>query len=133
MIDTMALPGLEIPGQTTMIPGHYGQGPTETETRAAIEEIEADAGELKGAKRTIKQLAIALAVSIDKGNAKGRAVANEAGQLFEMMQHLAPATDPDGPADDTHLTPETRRLLDALAAPATLDADPAAEGDAEGL
>ncbi|SDH15969.1 hypothetical protein SAMN04515691_2992 [Leifsonia sp. 98AMF] len=133
MTDTMALPGLEIPGQNAANPGHYGQGPTETETRAAIEEIEADAGELRGPKRTIKQLAIALAVSIDKGNAKGRAVANEAGQLFEMMQHLAPAIDAAGPTDDTHLTPETRRLLDALAAPATLDADPAPEGHAEGL
>ena len=133
MTDILALPGLDIPGQNSGVRGHYGQGPTETETRTAIEEIESEAGELKGAKRTIKQLAISLAISIDKGNAKGRAVANEAGQLFEMMQHLAPADDADGPGDDSHLTPETKRLLDALAAPAQLDPDPATEGHAEGL
>ena len=45
----------------------------------------------------LSSLAIALALSIDKGNAKGLAVANEAGQLFEMMLHLAPAIEPAGP------------------------------------
>lgn len=133
MTDTIALSGLEIPGQNAVIPGGFGQGPTESETRAAIEEIEADAGELRGTKRTIKQLAISLAISVDKGNAKGRAVAQEAGQLFEMMRHLAPPEDPAGAGDDSHLTPETKRLLDALAAPAQFDADPAAEVHAEGL
>lgn len=131
MTDTIALPGLDIPGQNPVIRGGFGQGPTESETRAAIEEIEADAGELRGAKRTIKQLAISLAISVDKGNTKGRAVAQEAGQLFEMMRHLAPPEDPAGPGDESNLTPETKRLLDALAAPAQLDAAP--EGDAEGL
>jgi hypothetical protein len=131
MDSVTALDGLDIPGENRSIFGGFGQGPTETETRAAIAEIEAEAGTLTGAKRTIKQLAISLAISIDKGNTKGRAVANEAGQLFEMMQHLAPAADPDGAADDSHLTPETKRLLDALAAPAQLDAAP--EGDAAGL
>ncbi|WP_349866840.1 hypothetical protein [Leifsonia sp. WHRI 6310E] len=126
-----ALPGMDIPGENQPILGGFGQGATEKETREAIAEIEQESGALKGAKRTIKQLAISLAISIDKGNTKGRAVANEAGQLFEMMQHLAPATDAEGAGDDSHLTPETRRLLDALAAPAQLDAAP--EGDAEGL
>jgi hypothetical protein len=110
-----ALPGMEIAGENRSEIGGYGQGPTESETRAAIAEIE-EGGELRGAKRTVKQLAISLAISIDKGNLKGRAVANEAGQLFEMIQHLAPPEDPtDGPSN---LTDETQRLMATYAAPA---------------
>lgn len=124
------LSGLEIAPQNGPIVGSFGQGPTESETRQAIAEIEAETP-LTGVRRTIKQLAISLAISIDRGNTKGRAVANEAAQLFAMMQQLDPADDADPTPDDAHLTPETRRLLDALAAPAQLD--PAPEGDAAEL
>jgi hypothetical protein len=110
------LPGMEIPGENDRYSGAFGQGPTERETRAAIAEIE-QLTELTGAKRTIKQLAVSLAISIDKGNLKGRAVANEAGQLFEMIQHLAPpVADDDGAI--SNLTTETKNLMETYAAPA---------------
>jgi hypothetical protein len=124
------LPGMENAGQNGPIYGSFGQGPTESETRQAIAEIEADIP-LTGVRRTIKQLAISLAISIDRGNTKGRAVANEAAQLFAMMQQLDPAADADAAPDDSHLTPETRRLIDAFNAPAQFDAP--AEGDAPEL
>lgn len=124
------LPGLEPAAQNGPGFGGYGQGSTESETRRAIAEIESEIPST-GVRRTIKQLAISLAISIDKGNTKGRAVANEAAQLFAMMRQLAPAEDLDTTPNDSHLTPETRRLLDAFTAPAQLDAAP--EGDAAGL
>ncbi len=121
------LDGLESPQNPGQNGPIWGHGLMETETRAAIAEIEAETP-LTGAKRVTKQLAISVAASIDAGNRKGRAVANEAAQLFAIMQQLAPAVD-DGPADDSHLTPETRRLLDALAAPAQLDEAPVRDGE----
>lgn len=126
----IALPGLELDGETAPNAGSYGQGDTERETRAAIAEIEQDAP-LTGMKRTVKQLAISLAKSIDRGNSKGRAVANEAAQLFAMIQQLEPVDPAAAAPDDSKLSPETKRLLDAFAAPAQLDAAP--ESDAEGL
>lgn len=125
----VTLPGLEIEPDSPGSAPTYGQGPTEREIRASIAEIEQHAP-MTGVKRTVKQLAISLAISIDRGNTKGRAVANESAQLFAMMQQLDPV-DETAVADDAHLTPETRRLLDALAAPAQLD--PAAPLDTEGL
>lgn len=123
------LPGLEFGPEAPNSAGKYGEGETERETRAALAEIEEDTP-LTGIKRTVKQLALSLARSIDAGNNKGRAVANEAAQLFAMMQQLAPAEDPGAAGDDSHLTPETRRLLAALdSAPQLV---PAEEGDAEG-
>ncbi|WP_314148230.1 hypothetical protein [uncultured Leifsonia sp.] len=112
-----ALPGMDIPGENRSEIGGYGQGPTERETRQAIAEIE-ELSPLTGARRTLKQLAISLAISIDKGNAKGRAIANEAGQLFEMMNHLSPAGDDGDDPDDSKLTSETKALLTTYAAPA---------------
>ena len=120
------LSGLEIDGQNDPNPGGFGQGATESETRAAIREISVE-NPLSGIRRTLAQSAIALAISIDRGNNKGRSVANDVQQLVAIMMQLAPAETDDGPVDDSHLTPETRRLLDALAAPAQLDAAP--EGD----
>ena len=122
------LSGLENEGQNDQILPGYGQGLTEFETRQAIREIEEEKP-LTGVLRTVKQLAISLAISIDRGNNKGRAVANEAGQLFAMMQQLAPPVEAE--TDDSTLTPEMRRILDALGAPAEFDAAP--PGDGEGL
>ncbi|RWZ52930.1 hypothetical protein ELQ90_03065 [Labedella phragmitis] len=118
------LPGLEKTADSRVVHGGFGVGATEAETRAAIAELEDESGPLTGPKRTIKQLCISLAQSIDKGNNKGRAIANEAAQLFAMMQQLAPPETEQ--IDDSHLSPELRRLLDAFAAPAQLD--PAPEG-----
>ncbi|MBZ4486273.1 hypothetical protein [Microbacterium sp. cx-55] len=130
MSDTQtALAGLEIESDSAPIQGGFGQGDTERETRAAIAEIEAERP-LVGILRTVKQLAISLAKSIDRGNTKGRAVANEAAQLFAMMQQLSPAESSEN-ADESHLTPEMRQILDALSAPAQFDTAP--ESDAAEL
>ncbi len=117
--------GLENFMQNPGTPAYFGQGLTESETRAAIAEIEAETP-LTGVQRTIKQLCISLAMSIDKGNMKGRAIANEASQLFAMMTALAPPAETQ--SDDSRLSTETKRLLDVFEAPAKFDAAP--EGDA---
>ena len=122
------LSGLEIDGHNDPNPGGFGQGATESETRAAIREISAESP-LSGIRRTLAQSAIALAISIDRGNNKGRSVANDVQQLVAIMMQLAPPTLEAGPADDSHLTPETRRLIDALAAPAQHDEAPARDGE----
>jgi hypothetical protein len=125
-----ALPGLENPGQNAGIPGGYGAGPAETEIRAQIAEIERDAP-LTGYARTLKLVAITAAANVDAANRKGRAAAHELTAMREAMRDLQ-VTDDDGAApDDSNLTPETRRLLDAFAAPARLD--PAPEGHAAEL
>lgn len=121
MTDENALPGLEMNPKSPKSSGFYGAGPTEEETREAIAEIEAH-GALTGAKRTVRQLAISLAKSIDMGNTKGRAIANEATQLFFMMQQLEPPE--EAGADDSKFSPETRKLLDAFASGPQLDAAP---------
>jgi hypothetical protein len=110
--DQMALPGLENPQSPETKFGYYGAGATELETRAAIGEIEAELGPLTGSKRMTKQLAISLAQSVDKGNSKGRAVANEASQLFFMIQQLAPVAPEE--TDQGDLSPQTKALLDAF-------------------
>ncbi|MGK3947423.1 hypothetical protein [Microbacterium sp. K2] len=120
------LSGLEIEGQNAPIQPGYGQGATESETRAAIAEISAE-NPLSGIRRTLSQAAIALAISIDRGNNKGRSVANDVQQLVAIMMQLAPAAAADETVDDGKLTPEMRRLLDAFEAPAQFDAAP--EGD----
>ncbi|WP_104136588.1 hypothetical protein [Cryobacterium sp. Y62] len=122
MTETGTLFDLQITADSQGLTGNYGQGPTELETRAAIAEIEV-AAQLTGARRTIKQLCIALAVSIDKGNTKGRAIANEAGQLFAMMNQLDPSeTDAGGLGT---LTPETERLFNGFARGPILESEPA--------
>jgi len=121
MTDESPLFTLDIPANSPGIAGIYGQGATETETRAAITEIEST-GVLTGARRTIKQLCIALAVSIDKGNVKGRAIANEAGQLFAMMSQLDPTE--AAATGSSSLTPETERLFNGFARGPVLEHDP---------
>lgn len=126
MSDPNALPGLEETPANTAILARFGEGPTETETRLAIEEIEEE-NPARGARRTVKQLCLSLAKSIDRGNAKGRAIANEAAQLFAMMQQLSPP-EAAGTVDASALSPELQRLFDALAAPAQLDTPPQSDG-----
>lgn len=129
MTTTAPLFDLGISPNSPGLTGNYGQGPTELETRAAIVEIET-AAPLTGSRRTIKQLCIALAVSIDKGNTKGRAIANEAGQLFAMMTQLDP-TETDAGSSST-LTPETERLFNGFARGPVLETDPAFADSAPG-
>lgn len=123
MSDENALFGLENPARNGGMTGNFGQGSTETDTRTALAEIE-DGTPFTGSKRTIKQLCIALAMSIDKGNTKGRAIANEAAQLFAMMTQLDPT---DGPElGSSTLDPETERLFNGFASGPRLETDPAA-------
>ena len=80
----------------------YGQGALEIAVRASIEDIKATVG-IKPAKMFLAQTAIELARSIDKGNMKGRAVANESAALLQTMEILDPPTDaadPDALPDD---------------------------------
>lgn len=127
MTDTDTLPGLEKPAQTT---GYFGEGPTEKETRLAISEIDNE-NPIKGSRRTVKQLCLSLAKSIDAGNAKGRAIANEAAQLFAMMQQLDPPAAAGTVPDPAALSPDLQRLFDALSAAPQFDAAP--EGDSPEL
>lgn len=122
MSDHNALDGLENLGHSGDKFGNFGEGPTERETRQAIKEIE-ETKPITGARRTIKQIAISLAMSIDKGNAKGRAIANEASQLFVMMRELSPPEE-EASDDPSNLTEPTRRLLDGYASPPRLDPAP---------
>jgi hypothetical protein len=124
------LPGLEIEGQNAPNRPGFGQGATESETRAAIDEISVEIP-LAGIRRTLAQSAIALAISIDRGNNKGRSVANDVQQLVAIMMQLAPVEAAADTHDDSALSPDTRRLLDAFAAPARTDDAP--EGDAPEL
>jgi hypothetical protein len=80
----------------------YGQGELEKAVRESIDAIKAGIG-IKPAKLFLAQTAIELARSIDKGNAKGRAVANESAALLQTMEILDPpseATDPDALPED---------------------------------
>lgn len=130
MSDQTVLDGLDIPTENGSIRGRYGAGPTEQETLAAIAEIEAEGTPLTGAKRTIKRLCISLAESIDAGNRKGRAIANEAAQLLAMMQQLDPL-EADADVTTDNFPPELKALIDAFQSAPRLD--PAPQGDAERL
>jgi len=80
----------------------YGQGELEKSVRESIAAIRTGIG-IKPAKEFLAQTAIELARSIDKGNVKGRAVANESAALLQTMEILDPpteATDPDALPDD---------------------------------
>ena len=82
--------------------GLYGQGALEKSVRESIDAIKAGVG-IKPAKLFLAQTAIELARSIDKGNMKGRAVANESAALLATMELLDPpteATDPDALPED---------------------------------
>ena len=119
MTDQPALPGLENTPENGSLFTGYGTGPTEKETRRAIKEIE-ERKELTGSTRTIAQIAIALATSIDRGTAKGRAIANEAAQLLEMMTRLDPPTPDDLATEESTLTTETKNLIAAYASDAAI-------------
>lgn len=79
-------------------------------TRAALEEIKAKTP-LTGKRRAQEQIAMALARNIDRGNAKGRAIANEAMQLQAVLDALAP----DEAKHDDDLPDELKDLLNAFA------------------
>lgn len=93
------------------------QGIAERETRLAIAEIES-AEPFTGARRAIKQVAISLAASIDKGNAKGRAIANEAAQLLEMMRQLT-AVEESILDSEASFSDDLKRVLEAFSGDAS--------------
>ena len=90
----------------------YGQGALEIAVRASIEDIKAGVG-IKPAKMFLAQTAIELARSIDKGNMKGRAVANESAALLQTMELLDPPTDA---ADPDALPDDLREFMNAFSA-----------------
>lgn len=90
----------------------YGESELEKSVRESIAAIIAGVG-IKPSKMFLAQTAIELARSIAKGNAKGRAVANESAQLVATLELLDPTTDA---GDDPDALPEDlKRLVDAFA------------------
>lgn len=112
----------ESPGQTTLWgdddDSNYRPNPTETAVINAIRELDAKKP-LEGMQKAIAQVCRSLARNIDGGNLKGRAVANEATQLANLLTQLAGV---EAESVDESSVPEmTRRLMDALATPPRLD------------
>ena len=99
------------PGLWTPEPAGYGTSPTEKTVLSTIQELQ----ELKpfdAVQKSLAQAAVALAVNIDKGNTKGRAIANEVMQLSALLTQLQGL---DAGPDESPLPPELRSLLDVLA------------------
>lgn len=94
----------------------YRPGELEASVIESLEAIENDIG-IPPARKFLAHTARQLARSIDKGNGKGRAVANESQQLVATMELLNPTPEDAGTAQ---LTPELKALLDAFAAPPVL-------------
>lgn len=109
-------------GQTTLWDdedeSQYARNTTEDAVIAAIKELDQQST-LTGMQRATAQVCRSLARSIDLGNVKGRAIANEATQLNLLLNQLAgvdlAAGDPDA------MPPETKALIDALATAPRLD------------
>lgn len=91
----------------------YGESDLEASIRSTIERIHAKQP-LNDVQRALARLSRALAKNIDLGNRKGRAIANEAAQLSELMQ-LIGGGDEENPTDayDTRL----QEMFDAFSAP----------------
>lgn len=98
---------------------HWGEGPTETAVREAIEEIHAGTP-LDKAQQARAQICRSLARNIDRGNAKGRAVAAEAQQLDAMLDSLRGTTDPENAEEG--IPEDVRRLFELGAVPGRHDA-----------
>lgn len=90
----------------------YGQGALEKSVTTSIDAIRATIG-IKPAKEFLAQTAIELARSIDKGNVKGRAVANESAALLQTMEILDPPTAET--ADPDSLPADLREFMNAFA------------------
>ncbi|GAA3342969.1 hypothetical protein GCM10017714_33580 [Curtobacterium pusillum] len=101
----------DIFGGLDLTTGNYGESPEEKAVKQALDEI-AQKNPLTGSRIALARMCISLAQNISKGNAKGRAVANEVATLGTLMAQLDPAI-PD--ADDSDLPPELRKIADALA------------------
>lgn len=95
----------------------YPVGSTEKTTRETITEL-LRTRIFTPAEKTLAQLCIALAHNIDRGNQKGRAIANEAMQLAAVLEQLTATADAGGEHSD--LPPELRTLLDAFRTPPRL-------------
>ena len=106
-----------MPGETTLeLPGfepttaRYDADETEKAVVEAINAIEAERP-ITRSQIALKSLCIALARNIDRGNAKGRAIANEASTLSATLQLLEGE---DLALDTDNLPPDAKALLDAL-------------------
>lgn len=89
---------------------YFGESPLETEVRKACEKATADRPN-DFILPVLSQVAQSLALNIAKGNAKGRAIANEAMQLASV---LAQIKGEEIEEDESALPQATRDLIDAL-------------------
>lgn len=109
-------------GQTTLWDDpegmKFGSNPTEKAVMTALEELHTK-DSFTGAQKALAQICVSLARSIDLGNNKGRAVANEATQLAALIDRLAGVETEE--IDDSNIPEATRRLMDALESPPRLD------------
>ncbi len=109
---TLGFDSPEVFGGIDLETGKYGESAEELAVKQALKEI-AEKNPLTGSRIALARMCISLAQNIAKGNAKGRAVANEVATLGSLMEQLDPAA-PD--VDDSDLPPELRKIADALAA-----------------
>lgn len=92
----------------------YGDSLQTIAVRELIADLDTN-GEMTPAKRVLAATALSLAENIERGNSKGRAIANEAAQLAALVEQL---TAERGTTDD--MTPETKALINALTIDATV-------------
>lgn len=94
----------------------YGESHEEAAVRVALIEI-AEKNPLVGSRIALARMCLSLAQNVAAGNRKGRAVANEVATLASLMEQLDPTVEDH---DDLNLSPELRRIIDALATPPTV-------------
>lgn len=106
----------------------YGLSPIEKSVKASLDAIAAGPG-IPASKMFLAQTAMELARSIDKGNGKGRAVAQESAQLVATLEILDP---PTTDAAEEDVPPILRKILDAFGTkPAVPRPSEPTPGDAE--
>ncbi|PPF21024.1 hypothetical protein [Rathayibacter sp. AY1A7] len=89
----------------------FGAGQTENATVSAIKEMH-EARPFDFRQKALAELARALAQNIDRGNAKGRSVGNEAAQLVVVLDKLAGVEEG---VDESQIPKEVQEFSYALA------------------